>query len=314
MGRHPVSADRGADAAELRSELLDRLGLTANASDQEVETAHDGLVEFLELAPREVRSWAAARARDVDEAFARLSGSAQDLAAAAGRLTAAQESQGETSRGPAGPSPSATRGPRRTQATWVILPLLVVAVVLGVYYLGRGSPVPGISGTPTNQASATAAAGSAPVALDQAKVAALMKKVGADPKDVASLQALGDIYFASADYRTATVWEQKVLAIDSKNQVALLALGAAQFNQGNKAEAKEQWLVAAALYPNLAEVHYDLGFLYLSQDPPDMAKVTAEWNKVIEIDPSSKVAKTVATHLKSLRSPSPDTSVTPSTK
>ncbi|MHB1801122.1 MAG: tetratricopeptide repeat protein [Actinomycetes bacterium] len=196
----------------------------------------------------------------------------------------------------------------------MILPLLVVAVVLGVYYLGRGSPVPGISGTPTNQASATAAAGSAPVALDQAKVVALMKKVGADPKDVASLQALGDIYFASADYRTATVWEQKVLAIDSKNQVALLALGAAQFNQGNKAEAKEQWLVAAALYPNLAEVHYDLGFLYLSQDPPDVAKVTAEWNKVIEIDPSSKVAKTVATHLKSLRSPSPDTSVTPSPK
>jgi len=42
--------------------------------------------------------------------------------------------------------------------------------------------------------------------------------------------------------------------------VALLALGAAQFNLGNSAEAKKQWLLAEGLYPEVAQVHYDLGF------------------------------------------------------
>ena len=80
------------------------------------------------------------------------------------------------------------------------------------------------------------------------------------------------------------------------------------------AEAEKHWLVAAALYPNSVEVNYNLGFLYLSQSPPDMAKVIAAWNKVIAIDPNSSVAKSVATHLKGLQNPSPSASVTPGHK
>ena len=45
-------------------------------------------------------------------------------------------------------------------------------------------------------------------------------------------------------------------------------------------------------------MHYDLGYVYLSQKPADMAKMTAEWNKVVAIDPNSDMAKTVASHLK----------------
>ena len=85
-------------------------------------------------------------------------------------------------------------------------------------------------------------------------------EISANPKDTASLQSLGDIYFAALEYKNASFWEQKVLGIDSTNQVALLALGAAQFNLGNSAEAKKQWLLAEGLYPEVAEVHYDLGF------------------------------------------------------
>ena len=69
MSRQPVSVGGRADATEVRHELLGRLGLRDNASDQDVESAHNGLVEFLELAPREVKSWAAARTTDVDEAY-----------------------------------------------------------------------------------------------------------------------------------------------------------------------------------------------------------------------------------------------------
>ena len=51
MSRQPVFVGGRADATDYRHELLGRLGLRADASDQEVEAAHDELVDFLELAP-----------------------------------------------------------------------------------------------------------------------------------------------------------------------------------------------------------------------------------------------------------------------
>ncbi|MHB8187260.1 MAG: tetratricopeptide repeat protein [Dermatophilaceae bacterium] len=319
MSRQPVSVGGRADAAELRNVLLGRLGLRENASDADVETAHNGLVEFLELAPRGVKSWAAARTTDVDEAFALLSGPEQDLVAATQLTTMAQDGPVKTphqppAAAPAGPGASAAFAagkPGRNKMMWAAVPLLVIAVVFAVFQMGR-SDVPGFSGKPTGQETTAAASGATPV--DQAKLAALMAKIAANPKDIASLQGIGDLYFAATDYKNASLWEQKILAVDPKNQVGLLALGAAQFNLGNAAEAKKTWLIAAGLYPKNAEVHYDLGFLYMSATPPDSANMQAEWKKVVAIDPNSNLAKTVATHLKSLQSPSPSASVAPSPK
>ncbi len=301
MSRQPVSVGGRADTTEFRQELLGRLGLRANASDQDVEAAHNGLVEFLELAPHGVQSWAAARTTDVDEAFALLSGPEEDLVPPAQNMAMAQDDLDEAPRSPAPapfapPSATTSSKSRRTQIVWALAPLLAAAVVFGVYYMGKADDVPGISGTPTSSAT-TAAPGPTTAPVDKVKVAALMKKITANPKDIASLQGLGDAYFTAADYKNASVWEQKVLDVDPKNQIALLSIGAAQFNQGNAAEAKKHWLVAAKLYPKNAEVHYDLGFLYMSQTPPDTVKRDAEWKQVIAIDPNSALAKTVSSHI-----------------
>ncbi len=303
--------------AEFKQDLLSRLGLRADARDQDVESAHNVLVEFLELAPREVKSWAAARTNDVDEAFALLSGPEADLVAATQGTVWAPDApvdlQKHTLTSPPAPSAFAafaSNKSRRRQMVWAVGPLLAVAVVLGVFQMGK-SDVPGISGTPTGTETTAAAGAATPV--DQAKLAALMQKISANPKDIASLQDIGNLYFTATDFKSAIVWEQKVLAVDPKNQVALLALGAGQFNLDNAAEAKKTWLIAAGLYPKTAEVHYDLGFLYFSQIPPDTAKMTAEWEKVVAIDPDSALAKTVATHLTSATS-APTGSATPSSK
>jgi len=309
-----------ADATEFRQELLGRLGLKESASDQEVEAAHNGLVDFLELAPHEVKSWAMAKTTDVDEAFALLSGPEQDLVLPA--VVTPEDVLDEkppTSTVPAprayparsaAPLPAASLRrwpPTRTQLVWAILPLLVVAIVFGVYWSGRDA-VPGISGTPTSGAT-TAAAGAVP--LDNAKVGALMQKITANPKDLASLAGLGDLYFASSDYKNATLFEQKILAVDPKNEKALIAVGAAQFNLGNKAEAKKQWLIAAGLYPKNVEVHYDLGFYYMSQKPPETANMKVEWGKVVAIDPTSALAKSVQTVITGTK---PTASAAPSAK
>ena len=60
-------------------------------------------------------------------------------------------------------------------------------------------------------------------------------------------------------------------------------------------------------------MHYDLGFLYMSQTPPDSANMQAEWKKVVAIDPNSNFAKTVVTHLASSTA-APTASATPSAK
>jgi tetratricopeptide (TPR) repeat protein len=300
MSRQPVSVGGRGDAAEVKTELLGRLGLRAEATDQEIEAAHNGLVEFLELAPSEVRSWAASQTADVDEAFAFLSGPEQDLVMAAATPAVTAPMQPATPAAPwvpVAPSSAAAK-PQRKNLMVAVVALLIVAVVGGVFYMGKGDGVPGISGKTTGQETA-AAAQPTTVPIDKAKVADLTKKVTANPKDKVSLMALGDLYFASADYKNASTWERKLISVDPKNKVALLALGAAQFNLGNAVEAKKTWLTAAKLYPKNAEVHYDLGFLYMSQTPPDKANMQAEWKKVVDIDPNSNLAKTVATHIKS---------------
>jgi len=305
MSRHPASVGGRADAAEFRQELLGRLGVRADASDQDVEAAHNGLVEFLELAPRELNVWASAQTADVDEAFALLSGPEQNLVPATQAAASAQDGLGDTppppppaatAFAPVAPATPTTPKPHRNLIIGLVGVAAVVGIIFGVAQMGK-SDVPGIEGAPTNNATTAPAAPTA-APLDKAKVAALMKKVAANPKDVASLQGLGDLYFASADYKNASAWEQKILGVDPKNEKALLSRGAAEFNQGNSAEAKKNWLVAAKLYPKSQEVHYDLGFLYMSQTPPDSASMNAEWAKVVAIDPNSELAKTVASHVK----------------
>jgi len=323
MSQARGSGGGAASTLEYRSRLLGRLGLDDKAGDQDIESTYREVLDFLDSAPHSIAPWASAQRDGADEAFALLASSEEDLAqlssaasddedeaptgtrparpARAARATGAAPARAAKPARPADPvEAGAPQRGRRHLLAWVLAPLVVVAVVVGVYLSGKGSAVPGINGTPTSTASSTTAT------IDQAQVAALMQKIAADPKDVVSLQALGDQYFQGGDYKTAASWETKVLALDPTNQTALLALGAAQFNQGNSADAKATWLKAEKLYPNVAEVHYDLGFLYMSQQPADTAKMRAEWQKVVDIDPNSDLAKTVATHLSSSTpSPSP---------
>ncbi len=295
---------RSTTPAATGEEMLGRLGLTTSASSQQIETRYEALVDFLRTAPPETRVWATRQIADLDEAFAVLSDPEQEARAAeptgAEVLTAATE------------PPAADGTPKPAivwNRHWVTLGAVLAgaAVVLGVYFVGRGPAVPGISGEVTDQPTSTSTA-----ALDTAKVAGLMQAISTNPKDIKSLQALGDTYFSAGDYTTATDWEQKILAIDPKNITALLSLGAAQYNQGDAVNAEKQWLKVVSIDAKQQEAHYDLGFLYLSQTPTDMAKVRSEWNKVIAIDPTSEIAKTVSTHMTSLSSasanPSPSSS------
>lgn len=194
--------------------------------------------------------------------------------------------------------PALWRRMRNSRVFPVVLMLVVAGLVYGVYQVGGGAP----SNTGA-KGNATASPTAQP--LDEAKVAELMTKLQANPKDVDTLRSLGDVYFQASDYKTAATWQQKIIDINPKDINARLALGVALFNTGDTAGAEQHWLKAVEIDPNQAEAHYDLGFLHLSKNPPDNAKAKAEWEQVIKIDPNSELAKTVSNHMDSLTDPSP---------
>jgi tetratricopeptide (TPR) repeat protein len=145
-----------------------------------------------------------------------------------------------------------------------------------------------------------------------ARVAELMEKIQADPKDVVSLQALADIYFLANEFETAGGFLEKILSIDSQDLTARLALGAVLFNIGQPDDAEDHWRQVLAIDPDNLEAHYDLGFLYLSRDPADVEQAKLEWARVVEIAPDSDIAKSVQQHLASFETvPAPSEGASP---
>lgn len=205
---------------------------------------------------------------------------------------------GTARRAKAGPATAQTAPAPAAAGPWkgvAILASSALAVALAVFVIG-----PLVFGMGAVGGTAATGSPAASSALDMAQVGALMQKIAADPKDTASLQSLGDLYYTSGDYASAGSFYDKLLAVDPKNVKGLLARGAAYFNGGDMAKAKASWDAVVAIDANNVEAHYDLGFLAMNQTPADWTAVQREWQMVIAADPTSDVAKTVQQHLDAL--------------
>jgi cytochrome c-type biogenesis protein CcmH/NrfG len=201
----------------------------------------------------------------------------------------------------------ASKGFRNLALVGATVAAIVIVAVLG-YGPTTGAGAIGPGANPAASAAASAAV------LDQAKVADLMAKIQANPKDADSLMALGDEYYRVGDFKTAGDWFTKVTVLEPGNVRSFLALGAAAFNEGDMAAAEVAWKQVLVIDDKNVEAHYDLGFLYFNRQPPDMAAVQREWNRVVELAPGTELAKTVQAHLTAIASlvpASPATSPAP---
>ncbi|MFN8630565.1 MAG: hypothetical protein U0838_09685 [Chloroflexota bacterium] len=170
-----------------------------------------------------------------------------------------------------------------TGGVWKVLAIITtlgMAAVIGFFVivpfignLGNNGAVAGVSSSPAPSAG-----------VDMAQVQALMQKITADPKDLASLQQLGDLYYQAADFASAATFYDKLLAVDPKNVKGLLARGAVFYNTGDMVSAKKAWEQVVAIDPKNVEAHYDLGFLAMNQASPDWNAVKREWQLVIALD------------------------------
>lgn len=246
-----------------------RIGLAPDASAEDAERAHRELVSFLESAPEGVRRWARAEIAAADQARAAICD-------------------------PAGARAARRPSPLRRIAVWTLALAVAAAVVVGVYQLGGGSKA--------SSGGAGTAEGQKLTHSEEASVGELMKELKANPANASVLIALGDIYFKAHDYNTAGGWMKRAVTVAPGNATAHLALGAAEFNIGDIADAQREWLYVIAEDRKNVEAYYDLGFLYVSKEPPDMADAKKVWEKVIALAPKSSEAKTIAMHLKGLTS------------
>jgi tetratricopeptide (TPR) repeat protein len=278
--RETTTTGTTSDPVVTRVGLLARFGLGAAADDQEVETTYDRIGDFLDQAPTEIRGWADRRQQEADRIFSLLTGPESELVPPA-------RTQAPAATGAPAPAAAPTGGSTNRVLIGIIAVLATVGVVFGVYWMGRPS-VPDVGSAASASSAATPSA--APT-LDQAQLAALTAKVTANPKDVASLQKITDLYFSANDWTNAKAAAQKVLAVDPTNEQGQISLGAASYNGGDTAAAEQAWKAGIKAHPKNAEMHYDLGFLYMTTGRNDQMKT--EWAKVIAIDPNGELAKTV---------------------
>lgn len=287
--REATTTGTTSDPVVTRLGLLARFGLDAAADDQEVESTYDRIGDFLDQAPSEIRGWADRRQQEADRIFSLLTGPESELVLPARAAAPAAA---------VAPAPAPAANSTNKVLLGIVAVLLTVAVVFGVYWVGRPT-VPDV--TSGASASSAASPSAAPV-LDQAQLAALTTKVTANPKDVASLQKITDLYFSANDWPGAKAAAQKVLAVDPKNEQGLISLGAAAYNGGDTAAAEQAWKTGIKAYPKNAEMHYDLGFLYMTTGRN--AEMKTEWAKVVELDPNSELAKTVQSQVGAVTQPS----------
>ena len=238
------------------AELLARLGVGPGASMEELERAHDQRVDFLAKAPAEMADWAQQEIGRVDEAYALLTDPHADIPAAAAADLAERGVADAPLSASAAPATTAPQPPRMAHSTKVLLLVaLAAAVIFGVYKWGGDSGVPALTGQPTDSSSAAAPQ------LDTAKVGAAMQKISANPKDVAALKELGDLYFQAGDYpdgdrvgvqgpRDRAPGRHRPTG-PRRRAVQLGRLGGreGQLEEGRELDARN------------AEAHYDLGFL-----------------------------------------------------
>jgi tetratricopeptide (TPR) repeat protein len=172
----------------------------------------------------------------------------------------------------------------------------------------------GIAGYGVGQRSTASANPVTPVASApanaQGQIVWVTEQLQANPTDVALLQHQGDLYYQMGDYGFAAASMEKIIAIDPTNVKARLALAAGMFNLGKLAEAEVQWRRVLEVDPDNLEAHYDLGFMYLNQVPPDVENVKASWGEVIRIAPDSDVAQSILEQMKRL-SVAPDDGLQP---
>lgn len=267
----------------------------------------EDLEAFLATAPDPLKDWASRQLAQFDEG--RATSEAPPSEADAADLADLLPDYEQADDTPVA-KPARTSGlERRTgvsRLNLVLVAFLAAAIVIIVQMAGRPQPQQPMAGMPSNHPPVDA---SAIAELDQAqkidkeREAELKAQIEADPANIDARLQLSTMYYNAALYQEAIPLLQQVLDQDPDHLEALLGMGAAEYGASRYDDAEKRWLRITELDPTRQEPWYSLGFLYMARTPADPERARQAWNKVVEIDPNSELAKEVSVHLGKLATP-----------
>jgi len=257
-----------------RQTCLAVFGIGEGASQDDIEARYRELAYYFRTTgfPPGLDAWAGKQAALLDDAYAVLLDRTGD------------EPE------PAPARRRALRGGLTIGRGWILAGLMLAAVAGAIGFARAG-----VRGNDASAADVDRTTES--VAVDARRSAELLKAVQLDPRNREALFELGEMNFVATQWETAIDWFTQLLSVDPSNLHARTDLGVAQFNLGRVEDARAAWLAALALAPDDPQVNFNLGFLYANTEPQDLAAARNAWQRVIDADPTSRMAKSAQAQL-----------------
>ncbi len=167
---------------------------------------------------------------------------------------------------------------------------IVVVLILG----GIGGYLLHTSGTPAESSSATSTAspslppstitGAAQPPLD-AQIKPLQQRLDANPKDVAALTEIGNIYFDASQWPAAIDYYTRALNETPRNPDVRTDMGIAYFYTGNSDRALKEFDQALKDDPRHAQTLFNVGIVKMNGKNDPKGAIVA-WESLLKIDPT----------------------------
>lgn len=192
---------------------------------------------------------------------------------------------------PSGSVSMVTSGLPARQAFAMAGAALVAGALLGFFLLGPRMARTAVRSAPGASSKSGALSGPHPkLTLEQMKQMAdvqastLVEKSKADPKNAALLVQIAAIYQATHQFKEASGYFEKALAIDPKNVSARTELASCLYYSGDSDAALSQLTQALKYKPDDANSMFNLGMIkYRGKNDPQGA--IAEWQKLLKAHP-----------------------------
>ena len=178
------------------------------------------------------------------------------------------------------------------------------AIGFAVLYFWMRDRAPGVvSQLPaltSPQQQASAASEPAPPPLDLARVEQLQAAIQANPRDFDALREMGNIHFDQRNYKEATGWYSKALAVqpghlEVRTDMATTLFYSEDFD-GSLAEFKK----ILAVQPGHPQALFNIGVAYLhgKNDPKNALE---SWEKLVALNPNYPQASLVREQIAALK-------------
>ena len=134
------------------------------------------------------------------------------------------------------------------------------------------------------------------------------------PADTAVPAAMEASQASATDSAARQAELEATLAESPEDVAANLELGVLTFNDGDVERAEQLWTTVTEVDPTNPQAWFNLGFVHLSEDPPDVEAARAVWQRVLDVAPESDLAATVHSHLDALAASAASPSPSPSSE